>query len=523
MTRVLPVLSSIGIALLLIAAYSLEGVGLDGGPRLHTFHRENVLGTSFEFKAVTATLQDAERAEAAAVAEIERESSLLSAYDPASEFSRWFETAGQPVRVSPELYETLSLFDQWRVRTNGALDASAEAICRTWKQAAAEQRLPGTSELAVAVASVRQTHWKLDADGAATHLTRTPLALNSFAKSYIVDRAANAAMAAGHVTAAVVNIGGDLVVRGAWTEPVHIADPLSDAENSDPIARLMIRDRAVATSGNYRRGVEIGGRHYSHIVDPRTGQAVDHILSSTVVAPRPADAGALATAFSVMTPEESRRLAATMPGVEFLLVQKDGRRIMSPGWHALEAPPPPGRPSGMTHPAFAGAIPAVYAAEQEAAPGAWNPAFELTVTLELARIGFARQPYVAVWLEDQNKFPVRTLALWYRKPRWLPELRAWYRDDQIRERSEGTGLAPSISSATRSPGRYTLKWDGKDNQGKLVKAGKYTVFIEAAREHGTYQLMRQPVDFNGSPQQFQLPGNTEIAGAELDYHKTNGR
>jgi hypothetical protein len=329
-----------------------------------------------------------------------------------------------------------------------------------------------------------------------------------------VDRAANAAMAAAHVTGAVVNIGGDLVVRGAWTEPVHIADPLSDAENSDPIARLLIRDRAVATSGNYRRGVEIGGRHYSHIVDPRTGQAVDHILSATVVAPRPADAGALATAFSVMTPEESRRLAATMPGVEFLLVQKDGNRVMSPGWHTLEAP--------AAHTAFP-AIPAVYAAEQESAPGAWNTAYELTVTFELARIGFARQPYVAVWVEDQEKFPVRTLALWYRKPRWLPELRAWYREDRMRANAEGTDLAPSISSATRSPGRYTLKWDGKDNRGKLVKAGKYTVFIEAAREHGTYQLMRQPVDFNSSPQQFQLPGNTEVASAALDYHKTNGR
>jgi FAD:protein FMN transferase len=514
-TRVLPVLSSIAISLLLLSAYLLEGVGLDRGPRLHTFHRENVLGTSFEFKAVTATLRDAERAEAAAVAEIERDAGILSAYDPASEFRRWFQTAGRPVRVSPELYETLSLFDQWRVRTNGALDASAETICRTWKQAAAEQRLPNSGELAAAVASVRQAHWKLDADGEATHLTHTPLALNSFAKSYIVDRAANAAMAAGHATGVVVNIGGDLVVRGAWTEPVHIADPLSDAENSDPIARLMIRDRAVATSGNYRRGVEIGGRHYSHIVDPRTGQAVDHILSATVVAPKPADAGALATAFSVMTPEESRRLAATMPGVEFLLVQKDGKRVMSPGWHALEAP--------ATHPALTSSIPAVYAADQESASGAWNPAFELTVTLELARIGFARQPYVAVWVEDQNRFPVRTLALWYRKPRWLPELRAWYRDDQVRERSEGTGLAYSISSATRSPGRYTLKWDGKDNQGKFVKAGKYTVFIEAAREHGTYQLMRQPVDFNGAPQQFQLPGNTEVASAELDYHKTNAR
>jgi hypothetical protein len=52
-----------------------------------------------------------------------------------------------------------------------------------------------------------------------------------------------------------------------------------------------------------------------------------------------------------------------------------------------------------------------------------------------------------------------------------------------------------------------------------VKPCKYTVFIGAAREHGTYQLMRQEVDFNGAARQFNLPGNAEIASASLEYRK----
>src|SRR5262249_44326721 len=105
----------------------------------------------------------------------------------------------------------------------------------------------------------------------------------------------------------------------------------------------------------------------------------------------------------------------------------------------------------------------------------------------------------------------RTLALWYQKPRWLPELKAWSRAHRLRAMAGTTDLTGSVSSATRPAGKYTLKWDGKDNQGKLVKPGKYTVFIEAAREHGTYQLMRQEIDFNGEPKQFNLTGNVEIA------------
>lgn len=473
--------------------------------RTYVFYHENILGTSMAIKVVSSSPTEATKAEAAVLAEIKRETKFLSTYDPQSEVSQWLRTSQQSVKISPELFSVLSLFDQWRVRTNGALDASAEIVCRLWKATAKENRVPTAAEISTALAAVQKTHWQLDAASqTATHLSDAPLILNSFVKSYIIKRATEAARKAAHVQAVVINIGGDLVVSGDLTEAVDIADPLSDAENSDAIAQLLIRNKAVATSGNYRRGVHIGNRWYSHIVDPRTGQPVDHVISATVVAPNATDAGALATTFSVLTPQESLALVATLPEVECLLLTKDGQRFTSAGWHALEAP--------AKLPEVNIAAPAVQA---------WDMSFELAISFELANInsGGYRRPYVAVWVEDADRFPVRTLALWYQKPRWLPDLRAWSRGDRMRAMAEGTDLTRSVSSATRSAGKYTLKWDGKDNQGKLVKPGKYTVFIEAAREHGTYQLMRQIMDFRGTPQQASLPGNAEIASALLNYRK----
>jgi hypothetical protein len=131
----------------------------------------------------------------------------------------------------------------------------------------------------------------------------------------------------------------------------------------------------------------------------------------------------------------------------------------------------------------------------------------------------ARRPYVAAWIEDKDKFPLRTIALWFDKTRWLPELRAWNRDDRMRAMAEGNDITASVSGATRPPGKYTLKWDGKDNAGRPVKAGKYTVCLEVAREHGSYQIFRQEMDFMGVPKQIQLPANQEVAGASLDYGK----
>jgi thiamine biosynthesis lipoprotein ApbE len=476
-----------------------------GRQHLYAFNYESVLGTSLELKIGAASLPEAEKAQAAALHEIGRQAKILSAWDHDSEFSQWVRTSGQPVRVSGELLEVLGLFDKWRDRTGGALDASAEAVTRLWKAAEQRQRLPSPDELAAAVKLVRQAHWRLDPETrTAVHLSTAPLALSSFTKGYIIGHAADAALASGGVSAVVVNIGGDLVVRGAWTEPVDIADPQADAENSPPMARLAIHDQAIATSGNYRRGVEIQGRHYSHIVDPRTGLPCDEVVSSTVVARDPVDAGAMATAFSVLSPNDSRRLATSIPGVEFLLAMSDGEQVRSQGWDALAGKP----------------LQVAVARPQSGKTDAWDPSCELVITVELAQFGAqVRRPYMAVWIEDRDKFPVRTLALWYNKDRFLPELRAWYRGSRLRSMAGGPDIAHSISSATRPAGKYTLKWDGKDDAGKPVKAGKYTVFIEASREHGGYAVLHQEMDFSGVPQTIPLKGSSEVAAASLEYRK----
>ena len=477
-------------------------------------HYENVLGTSMEIKLIATSDAAAESAEASAMAEIKRLNKILSGYDEASEFSRWAGTRGADVRVSPELMEVLKLWDSWRGRSSGALNPAAEAIAGIWKKAETAGRIPAVTDMANAAEAASAAQWRLDENsGTATRLTGTLLMLNSFTKSYIVERAAGTALRTPGVTGVVVNIGGDLVVRGIGSDRINVADPRSGAENSDPVAVLNVRDRAVATSGNYRRGFEIGGEHYSHIVDPRTGRTAEAIIGATVVAPGAVDAGALATAFCVLAPEESRKLAASVPGSEYMLMGKNGSRYFSAGWNSLQASPVL---------LLAAAVPQSKAAAAKDS-GLWNAAYELTVNVEIPQTqGFgARRPYVAVWIEDKDRFPVRTLAVLFQKARWLDELRAWYRDDRLRAMSEGTEILNSVTSATRSPGKYTFKWDGKDNSGKLVKEGRYTVLVEAAREHGGNNVVRREIDFSGESSQAQLPPGGELGAVTLDYHKVN--
>lgn len=464
-------------------------------PIIFRFNYENVLGTSFELKVLANSEQTADYAEEIALAEIDRLNNILSTYNSSSEVSHWQKTIGVETKLSPELFEVLTLFDNWKQKTSGALTASIGTASAVWKTAEKKQQIPGKEDLAKAVLVMQQPQWKLNnKTKTAIHLSNQPLVLNSFVKSYIIRKVAGKIMDIPGVEGAVVNIGGDMVIAGTQTETVHIADPIADTENGHPVSIIQLHERAIATSGNYRRGYKIGNQWFSHIIDPRTANPVTQIISATVVAPNATDAGALATAFNVLQPQESIALAATIPGVDFQMITADGIEIVSDGWKSLEI-------SG-----------------NEKSPLLIPSQGKLTIELELASFeGRYRRPFVAVWIENAKRESVRTLELWYNKPRWLPDLKRWYANNQ--SIIQDSVAKASISSATRSAGKYTLSWDGLDASKKTLPNGTYTLYIEAAREHGTYQLIKQEFEWNGKPKHFDLEGGIEIKSASLDISK----
>lgn len=483
---------SIAFLLLIICSASLPPTS-----QLYKFNYENVLGTSLELKVNASSERIANTAEQVALKEIDRLNSILSSYDPTSEFSRWQTTLNSDVKLSPELFEVLNLFDQWRVKTGGALNASAGIASALWNKASINQTLPTSEELALATNSMNRSHWELNAENhTARHLSTEPLVLNSFVKSYVINQVSKKIMSLPGISGSVINIGGDIVVAGNQHELIWVTDPKADAENDTPLSMLNIHNKAIASSGNYRRGFQIGEQWFSHILDVRTAIPATEIISATVIAENATEAGALATAFNILSPEESAELATHIPGVEYQIITKTGQHIVSDGWKALE----------------------VNASEEKTRMNKVQNEFEVTIEIELARFeGRFRRPFVAVWIEDKKKEPVRNLALWYNKSRWLPDLKRWYSKNQPGQ------LAPnvlgSITGATRSAGKYTLTWNGQDDQGKPVPNGKYTIYIEAAREHGTYQLLKQEVDWNGKPKHIDMSGGVEITAAAIDYHK----
>ena len=147
------------------------------------------------------------------------------------------------------------------------------------------------------------------------------LDLGGIAKGYAVDEAL-AVLAAADVTRALVDAGGDMRLgdpppgKPGWR--IGVAPLEADGP---PSRRLSLSGVAVASSGDAWQYIEIDGTRYSHIVDPRTGLALTDHSSVTVVAPDGITADALASAVSVLGPEQGLKLIDATPGTAALIVR----------------------------------------------------------------------------------------------------------------------------------------------------------------------------------------------------------
>lgn len=132
----------------------------------------------------------------------------------------------------------------------------------------------------------------------------------------------------------------------------------------------------------------------------------------------------------------------------------------------------------------------------------------------------AKNPYIAVWIEDGSGRMVQTVSLWLQEgkgQKWWSDLTRWYRQDQSRVAAGGVPTADTITGATRTAGDYTVSWDGTDYTGTRVAQGAYHLCIEAAREHGPYELIREPVTLAAAGFEQALTPKGELTRATVTY------
>ena len=156
--------------------------------------------------------------------------------------------------------------------------------------------------------------------------------LSAIAKGFAVDEIARL-LDGRHIQSYLVEIGGELRARGSKADgspwKVAIEQPKPGERSVQNI--VVLRNLAIATSGDYRNYVEEDGKRYSHTINPRTGRPIAHGLASvTVIADSAMGADALATAIMVMGPEEGYQLAVDEAlAVQLIVRSGDQFRVLA--------------------------------------------------------------------------------------------------------------------------------------------------------------------------------------------------
>lgn len=214
--------------------------------------------------------------------------------------------------------------------TDGAFDPTVAPLVNAWgfgftsRPQLSKKMLDSISDF-VGFEKIRLSENRITKDD-----PRIMLDFNAIAKGYAVDVVADFLREKG-IESFLAEIGGEVVAGKAkpngnlWR--VGIEKPADSADAPQEWEVLVeIENRAIATSGTYRKYYEEKGVKYSHTIDPKTASPVSHsLLSATVVANDCMTADAFATAFMVMGVDAAIAFAEQHKELEAFFIYDDGK------------------------------------------------------------------------------------------------------------------------------------------------------------------------------------------------------
>jgi len=290
------------------------------------------MGTTYHIRAVTGAegQQRLTRLQAKVDQLLVQVNQQMSTYDPASELSRFNQAAaGQWFPVSGELMQVAQAARQISDATDGAFDVTVGPAVNLWRFGPDKERkhFPTDDEIAQASQLVGYQQVETQAEPPALRKTEADIYvdLSAIAKGYGVDVVFELIQSEG-LTDFMVEIGGE--VRAAGLKPngdpwkIGIETPRDGVAQYDLIVAL--RDKALATSGDYRNFFEHEGKRYSHTINPKTGRPVEHDLASvSVIHHNCMLADGYATALLVLGPEAGYNFAEEHDLAVFFQMRKE--------------------------------------------------------------------------------------------------------------------------------------------------------------------------------------------------------
>ncbi len=272
-----------------------------------------------------------------AVQEIQRIEKLLTTYNEQSETNLINKNAGiKPVKVSAETLQLIQRSLRISEITQGAFDISYGSVDKSlWNFDTKMQSLPDSVTAKKMVRLINYRNIIINSDDYTVYLREKGMRIGfgGIGKGYAAERAKHILKKEG-VAAGIVNASGDLTTWGyqpdgtAWT--IGIVNP--NFANSI-FSYLNVTDMAVATSGNYEKFIMIGGKKFSHTINPRTGLPVTGIKSVTIISPNAEIADAMATPVTIMGIEAGLAMINQIKQIEAIIIDDQDHLYTSSNLH----------------------------------------------------------------------------------------------------------------------------------------------------------------------------------------------
>lgn len=253
----------------------------------------------------------------------------FSFFDSGSEISQINQHAGiHPVAVQEDTFDLLTQARYYARETKGAFDVTAGSMSELWRKAISSAHLPTKEQIAFCKAHCDINQLELDKAHGTAFLREKgmKLDLGGIVKGYAADKARSMLLSQG-IQNAQLNFGGTVVAIGKM-QKVGIQNPYQKTGIS--MASIVLKNKAVVTSGSYERYFMYGGRRLHHIIDPRTGKpSCSGLLSVSLIGENAAMLDALATGVYCLGKKESGSILRRH-AISAVFVTEDGSVQVTP-------------------------------------------------------------------------------------------------------------------------------------------------------------------------------------------------
>ncbi len=298
----------------------------------YTIFSGNTMGTTYHIKIFSRSFNNISTLKKRIDQRLDEINQSMSTYIDESEISRFNRSgiSGKKFYISDDFLNVMKVAETIYRITGGAWDGTIKPLVHLWGFDGSKKTgsVPEQESIEKTVSKTGFNNIEVsEKNFLLKKKVQVTLDLASIAKGYGVDQIAQVLKNHG-ISDFIVEIGGEVYASGLkkngqeWQ--VGINSPEKKAGFEKVYKKISLRNRALATSGDYRQFFEIKGTRYSHVIDPGTGYPVSNgVASVSILADKCILADGLATAVMVMGREKGLELINSLDGVECLIIIRE--------------------------------------------------------------------------------------------------------------------------------------------------------------------------------------------------------